>query len=123
MAESAIRPETDVRKEFMEGDPEGSFVMVNFLKFKPGGGSKEYSKYGEAFAKLLESRGGKFIYRGRVAQKFVGDDDWHAIALVEYPSRKVFYEVTTSDEYLAIHDHREDGLEKTLVYATVPMPA
>ena len=49
------------------------------------------------------------------------EDDWQAIALVHYPSRRAFYELTTSDEYAKIHDRRQDGLEKTLVYATAPI--
>lgn len=119
----AIRPEEDIRKEFCDEDPDAPFVMVNFLRFKPGGGSKEYGKYGSAFADLLRQYGGEFIYQGRVAKRFVGDDDWHAIALVKYPSRRAFYECTTSEEYAKIHPHRKDGLEKTLVYATVPAKA
>ena len=121
MTTSSIRPENDTREEFVKKDEDGPFVMVNFLKFKPGGGSKEYGKYGAAFAKLIAEHGGRFLYNGRVVQKFVGDDDWHAVALVEYPSRKVFLELTTSPEYMEIHPHREDGLEKTLVYATTPV--
>lgn len=121
MSDQKIRPEDEVRDRFLENDDGGPFVMVNFLKFKPGGGSKEYGKYGAAFAKLIVERGGRFLYNGRVAQKFVGDEDWHAVALVEYPSRKVFHELTTSPEYMEIHPHREDGLEKTLVYATTPV--
>ena len=121
MSDQRIRPEDEARNRFLENDDGGPFVMVNFLKFKPGGGSKEYGKYGSAFAKLIAERGGRFLYNGRVAQKFVGDEDWHAVALVEYPSRKVFLELTTSPEYMKIHPHREDGLEKTLVYATTPV--
>ena len=117
---NAIRLEEDVRKEFCEEDPDAAFVMVNFLRFKPSGGSKEYGKYGSAFAKLLKQYGGEFLYQGRFAKRFVGDDDWHAIALVKYPSRRAFYDCSTSDEYAKIHPHREDGLEKTLVYATIP---
>ena len=121
MSDQKIRPDDEARDRFLENDDGGPFVMVNFLKFKPGGGSKEYGKYGAAFAKLIVERGGRFLYNGRVAQKFVGDEDWHAVALVEYPSRKVFLELTTSPEYMEIHPHREDGLEKTLVYATTPV--
>ena len=121
MSDQKIRPDDEARDRFLENDDGGPFVMVNFLKFKPGGGSKEYGKYGAACAKLIVERGGRFLYNGRVAQKFVGDEDWHAVALVEYPSRKVFLELTTSPEYMEIHPHREDGLEKTLVYATTPV--
>jgi len=121
MSESAIRPDADVRDEFLASDDGGPFVMVNFLRFKSGGGSKAYGKYGEAFGKLVVQYGGKFVYNGRVAQKFVGDEEWHAVALVHYPTRKAFIDCTSSPEYLEIHPHREDGLEKTQVYATIPV--
>lgn len=116
-----IRGEEAVRAAFVDADPDGPFVMVNLLKFKPGGGSKDYGKYGSAFAKLIQEYGGEFIYNGRVAQRFVGEDDWHAVALVRYPSRKAFQDLTSSEAYQKIHAFREDGLEKTLVYATVPV--
>lgn len=116
-----IRGEEAVRQAFVNADPDGPFVMVNFLKFKSGGGSKDYGRYGTAFAALIKKYGGEFIYNGRVAQRFVGDDEWHAVALVRYPSRKAFHELTTSDEYRKIHPFREEGLEKTLVYATIPV--
>lgn len=116
-----IRAEIDERRAFADEDPDAPFAMVNFLRFKPEGGSKEYGKYGSAFSKLLRSYGGEFIYSGRVVRRFVGDDEWHAIAVVHYPSRRAFFELTTSNEYAKIHEHREDGLEKTLVYATAPV--
>ncbi len=116
-----IRAELDARKAFADEDPDAPFAMVNFLRFKPGGGSKEYGKYGSAFSKLLRSYGGEFIYSGRVVRRFVGDDDWHTVAVVHYPSCRAFYALTTSDEYAKIHEHREEGLEKTLVYAIAPV--
>ena len=109
-------------RAFLEGtDEDGPFIMVNLLKFKPGGGAKQYRKYGEAMSRLIPKIGGKFIYNGRVIKKFVGEKDWHAVALVQYPSRKAFYDMLHSAEYQAIHPFREDGLEKTRVYATLPL--
>ncbi len=112
-----IRPENDSLAELLP-DIEGPIVMVNFLRFKPGGGSKSYGKYASAFAEMLEAAGGKFVFQGRVEGKIVGDVDWHAIALVEYPSRQSVIDILASPEYDAIHHWREDGLEQTLLYAT-----
>lgn len=121
MSTDAIRPEAQARERLFATDDGGPLVMVNFLKFKPGGGAKEYGRYGSAFAKLLTERGGRFIYTGRVVQRMIGEEEWHAVAVVEYPSRKAFVEITSSAEYQKIHPHREDGLEKTLLYATTPV--
>ena len=45
-------------------------------------------------------------------------EDWDAIALVQYPSRKAFIEMTSTKDYDEAHEHREAGLERTLVLAT-----
>lgn len=96
--------------------------MLNLLKFKRGGGSKAYAKYSNAFQQVLQRNGGRFLYLGRAAELLVGHEDWDAIALVEYPSRKVFLEITSSPEYIALAVHREEGLERTVLYATDPRP-
>ena len=98
----------------------GPVVMMNLLKFKRGGGSKDYGRYAQAFEVLLKRAGGRFLYTGRVAEHVVGDEEWDAIALVEYPSRRVFTEVIMSTDYAKIAPFRENGLEKTLLYATDP---
>ena len=94
--------------------------MVNFLRFKSGGGSKAYGQYAAAFSEMLLAKGGRFIYRGRVEARIVGDVDWHAIAIVEYPSREAVLEILNSPAYDEIHHFREQGLERTLLYATRP---
>ena len=43
---------------------------------------------------------------------------------MQYPSRKAFVEMTTSKEYDAAHEHRESGLERTVLLAcTTPTTA
>ena len=70
----------------------------------------------------IEARGGKVLWMGRVDQTLIGpvDATWDAVALVQYPSRKDFIEMTTSKEYDSAHEHREDGLERTLLLACTP---
>lgn len=117
---SAIKPSPERLGEFAANPSTAPVVMLNLLKFKRGGGSKEYSKYAAEFEKLLNRAGGKFLYLGRAAELLVGDEEWDAVALVEYPSRKVFLEVTGSAEAKAIASFREAGLERTVLYATDP---
>ena len=72
---------------------------------------------------MVEARGGKVLWMGKVDQTLIGDldaDDWDSIALVQYPSRKAFIEMTTSKEYDAAHEHRESGLERTVLLACTP---
>ena len=72
---------------------------------------------------MVEARGGKVLWMGKVDQTLIGDldaNDWDAIALVQYPSRKAFIEMATSKEYDAAHEHREGGLERTVLLACTP---
>jgi uncharacterized protein (DUF1330 family) len=69
--------------------------------------------------KLVESKGGKILWSGRVDSMLIADDDpgYHAVALVQYPSRQKFFEIATSPEVAAIGVHRKAGLESQWLIA------
>jgi uncharacterized protein (DUF1330 family) len=95
------------------------------LKFKSGAngtgasGADEYAKYGDAAIQMVEARGGKVLWMGRADQILIGDptEDWDSVALVQYPSRKAFIEMVSTPEYEQAHEHRESGLERTVLIA------
>ena len=70
--------------------------------------------------KLVESKGGRFIWSGRVDSMVVGesDEDLHVIALVEYPNRAVFVDIAESDHLASIGKHRSAGLASQWLIAT-----
>ena len=120
---SAIRPNKEQFLELMNAPDGGPVVMLNLLKFKAREGQSEYNKYGNSVVKMVEDRGGKLLWMGKVDQALIGDvdaNDWDAIALVQYPSRKAFIDMTTSKEYEGAHEHRESGLERTVLLACTP---
>jgi uncharacterized protein (DUF1330 family) len=122
---SAIRPNRDQVKELISAPDTGPVVMLNLLKFKArasegdGSGGDAYRKYGDSVTKMVEQRGGKVLWSGKAEQVLIGDaaQDWDAVALVEYPSRKAFIEMTSTKEYDAAHEDRAAGLERTIVVA------
>lgn len=121
---SAIRPNADQFAAFsraMEAR-DGPVVMVNLLKFKPRGGASEYDRYGDAAARMIGETGGTLLYAGRCDQVLIGDagEGWDAVAIVEYPSRRAFLEMVSRKDYRQAHAHRDAGLERTVVLATVP---
>jgi uncharacterized protein (DUF1330 family) len=120
---SDIRPNKQQFLDLMNAPDEGPVVMLNLLKFKPRDGASEYNKYGNSVVQMVEARGGKVLWLGAVDQTLIGDldaDAWDAVALVQYPSRTAFIEMTTSKEYDAAHEHRESGLERTVLLACTP---
>ena len=122
---SAIKPNKAQFLELMEAPDEGPVTMLNLLKFKSdangtgASGAGEYAKYGDAAIQMVEARGGKVLWMGRADQILIGDptEDWDSVALVQYPSRKAFIEMVTTPEYEKAHEHRESGLERTVLIA------
>ena len=122
---SAIKPNKAQFMELAQAPDEGPVVMLNLLKFKAraegadGSGAGEYAKYGEAAVQMVEARGGKVLWMGRADQILIGDTDesWDSVALVQYPSRKDFLEMVSTPEYEKAHEHRESGLERTVLIA------
>lgn len=99
--------------------PEQPIVMVNLLKFKPGG-AEAYGRYAEAIAPLLEKAGARSLFAGQAATCLIGSGDWDMIALVEYPKPQALVTMASSAEYQAIHHHREEGLLGQVNYAVFP---
>ncbi len=101
---------------------EGPVVMVNVLRFDKAEGSGEYMKYAEKVVRILEKIGAKQLYMGSYDSTVIGDfeESFDAIALVQYPSRKAFFEMVASEEYQAIHPHRDRGLEGQWLFASTP---
>ena len=120
---SSTMPTPEAMQKLAQALETGKVVMLNLLKFKPGTGAASYNEYGRHVAKILEKIGGRVLFAGQVGQSVIGNNgDWDAIAIVEYPSRKAFLEMGMSAEYQAIHHFRDEGLERTELYAINPMP-
>ena len=128
---SSIRPNHDQFVALLNAPDDGPVVMLNLLKFKSRSadgrstGGEEYRKYGDAAVEMIESRGGKVIWSGRAEQVLIGDpdEDWDVVLLVQYPSRHAFIEMVSTPEYEQAHEHREAGLERTVVVACSPRSA
>jgi uncharacterized protein (DUF1330 family) len=134
----AITPTREQITEFLGLDLEGEIVMLNLLKSKAkadgagadgtgdadaGSGEAAYQRYGDAVRKMVEERGGRLVYAGRARHTLIGEgepDEWDVVALVAYPSREAFIDMTSKPEYGEAHRHREAGLERTVLVCTQP---
>lgn len=113
--------------------PSGPIVMVNLLKFRDKAkyadgsnpdmsGRDAYALYGAGVVPLVAKHGGRMIFSGPTTFLMLGmvEDLWDQVALVEYPTRKALFEMSSSPEYQAIHHHRDAGLEGQLNIETTP---
>jgi uncharacterized protein (DUF1330 family) len=121
-------PEPSQIEELMKGPADSPVVMVNLLSFKERAdsanegmsGVESYGRYAEKMRKFVESKGGRFIWSGRVDSMVIGesDADFSVVALVEYPSRKAFLEIATSAHVKEIGKDRAGGLAGQWLIAT-----
>ncbi len=121
-------PEPEQIQELMKGPADTPVVMLNLLSFKDRAdganegmsGAESYMKYAEAMRKFVESKGGRFIWSGRVDSMVVGesDVDFSVVGLVEYPSRKAFVEIAGSAHVQEIGQSRSEGLAGQWLIAT-----
>jgi len=124
----ALYPKREQLEQLLQGPADVPVVMLNLLRFKERAtapdegtsGIEAYQRYGTAMRKLVEARGGRFLWMGRIDGQVIGDgaDGFHVAALMEYPSRKAFVEIATSPEVAAIGVHRAAGLEGQWLLAT-----
>jgi uncharacterized protein (DUF1330 family) len=116
----AIEPAPEVLDHLAKLPDAGPVVMLNLLKFKPDGGMASYMKYSAAVQPILQKIGASMVYVGRAEVCLLGGQDWDVVALLKYPSRQAFLDMIASEEYLAIHHYRAEGLDHQVLYATAP---
>jgi uncharacterized protein (DUF1330 family) len=121
--EISLYPTKEQIQQLLADPAETPVVMVNLLRFKPGA-EAAYQRYARAMRKIVESRGGRFLWGGRVTAQVVGGggEGFEVVGLVEYPSRKAFVEIATSKEVAEIGVHRAEGLEGQWLLAATESP-
>jgi hypothetical protein len=114
-------PTPEQLQGLLAGPDDGPVVMINLLRYKraataPDEGSSGEEAYGRYVAPMLEfirERGARVIWNGRVEHQVIGTgaEDFDTVALVEYPSRRAFFEIATHAHVQEIGIHRLAGLE------------
>ncbi len=125
-------PTPEQIQELLRGPADVPVVMVNLLRFKPRADAPDeglagvgaYMLYGEPMRRIVEERGGRFLWMGRVDSFVIGASDapFDAVALVEYPSRRAFVEIVNDPRVREIGAHRAAGLEGQWLIATTAGP-
>jgi len=124
----ALYPTQEQIQTLMRGPADQPVVMVNLLTFKRTAdapdegvsGEAAYRRYDEKMRAFVESKGGRFIWIGRVDSQVIGTggEGFHMIGLVEYPSRQVFLAIAMDPHVQEIGIHRAAGLDSQWLIAT-----
>ena len=124
-----IAPTKDQIQALLDSDLDSPVVMLNLLKFAERSGSENgdegasgrdsYARYGDRVRSMLEKVGGRILWQGRGDSVVIGGDadDWDAVILVEYPSRRAFLEMTSSPKYEDVSKDRTAGLADSRLIA------
>jgi uncharacterized protein (DUF1330 family) len=110
-------------KRFLADDPEGEVVMLNLLRFKPGG-RPSYEAYARDIQPFLQRYGAETVHIGECGTSLVAPDshEWDAVLLVRYPTRRAFSQMVADPEYQGITHLRTEALSAAVLQPTMPWP-
>ncbi len=118
----AVDPSGHDLKSFLEADDDGPVVMLNLLRFKPGG-RESYRRYAAAVGSTFLPRvGGEVLYFGNGDTPLVAEQGqaWDAVLIVRYPSRAAFSQMVADPEYQEVTHLRTEALEEAVLQPTSP---
>ena len=113
-------------------DEDGPVWMVNLMKYREvaqyadGRTSTRSGREADDEYTPLESLaavGARPVFFGDVEQQLLGDTPvWDRIAVVKYPTRRSFIDMQARPEFRTSHEHKDAGMEQTIVMGCRPMP-
>ena len=107
---------------FLAGDPDSPVVMLNLLRFTDDG-RETYARYAQAFQETFAPRYGvEVVYAGNGDTALVADDgqQWDAVLIVRYPSRRAFSQMIADPQYQQITHLRTAALREAVLQPTRP---
>ena len=118
----AVDPRGADLKRYLAEDPGGPVVMLNLLRFAPGGGRERYAEYVAHFRATATGFGAEVLYVGDGSTALVAEDGqaWDCVLLVRYPSRQAFSDMVRDPAYHAGAHLRTEALSEAVLQATVP---
>ncbi len=113
-------------------DEDGPIWMVNLMKYRE---VAQYADGRESAISGLEADdeytpldslaavGAAPVFFGDVDQQLLGDTPiWDRIGVVRYPTRRAFIDMQSRPEFQRSHEHKDAGMEQTIVMGCRPMP-
>lgn len=128
-----IDPEYLDRLASTPADDDGPVWMVNLMKYR------DVADYTDGRAATISGReaddlyapfgplaaiGAEIVFVADVADQLLGDaPKWDRVAIVKYPTRRSFIEMQARPDFRELHDHKDAGMEATIVVGAQPMPS
>ncbi|MEZ5093423.1 DUF1330 domain-containing protein [Nocardioides sp.] len=115
----AVDPTREDLQRFLDSAPEGPIVMLNLLRFVPGG-AELYARYAREAAPFLAKHGAEVVYAGDGHDALVAEDgqSWDAVLLVRYPSVQAFAAMIADPGYWEVTTWRTQALAEAVLQPT-----
>ena len=108
---------------------DGPFLMLNLMRYR------EWADYGDdrpritgqeaddAYApiEILHELGAQILFFGTVAEQLAGEEGWHRVAVVRYPSVSSFLDMQERPDFIERHVHKDAGMERTIISLCHPV--
>lgn len=120
----AIDPKGSDLKRFLAENPDEPVVMLNLLRFVDGG-AQRYADYLRHFRPHAQRVGATVLYYGLGGAPVVAEpgEDWDAVLLVRYPSRRAFSEMVRDADYQKGTHLRTESLVAAVLQPTTDAAA
>jgi hypothetical protein len=116
----------------LPAEEDGPFWALNLMKYRevasyadgnPAGVSGKEAD--DAYSPLgpLKAIGAMVAFHGDVLDQRAGDPAWDRIGIVRYPTRAAFFAMQQRDDFKDKHEHKEAGMEFTIVMSCLPAGA
>ena len=118
----AVDPRGADLKRMLAEDSGGPVVMLNLLRFRPGGRAS-YEQYARHLVMTFLPRyGAQVVYAGDGSTPLVAEQGqaWDAVLLVRFPSREAFSQMVADPEYRQVTRLRTEALTEAVLQVTVP---
>lgn len=116
----AVDPPEGAVHRFVAQAPEDPVVMLNLLRFRRDGGRERYAEYLRLAGEVTAELGIRVVYVGTGLPPLVAEagQEWDAVLLVSYPSRRVFGRLVDDPRYRAVAHLRQEALEEAVLQPT-----
>ncbi len=96
---------------------DGPIVVMDLVKFKPGG-EIGYDKYDAIAEAKVRSLGGEVVFRGKAKHiESLGETKWDRATFRKYPTPQAVVAMASSAEYQGAFPHRIAAVSESFVYA------
>ena len=126
-----IDHEYGMRLATTPAEDDGPVWMINLMKYKEkaeyaDGRETELSgiEADDAYTPIgpLTAIGAEIVFAATVEDQFLGDEPkWDRVAIVKYPTRRSFIEMQQRDDFQKQHEHKEAGMQETIVMGGLPL--